>query len=149
MQWKKQQYLPLDFVHRHTEFNSLSPVVSMVVCHSVSAISKVKIKLKATLENHQEEHYFQVSNNLPTALFIFQGMKQDLDTTLFLFGRHRVSQAKRWIHVPVMKKHSLRLLESALGEEAPFSGVTGDSNCLEQTGHIMAEANPILRGEKV
>lgn len=36
-----------------------------------------------------------------------------------------------------MKVHSFEAPRSEVDGEAPLAGVTGDINCLEQTGHIL------------
>lgn len=109
----------------HTELDPLWSVPPMVMGRDVTAVSKAKItrKLhKVDLETPQEGNNFEVSNNLPAPLVTFQGIKQDLDTAVFPFELYRVSQRKRWIH----------------DEESPLAEVTGDSSCIEQTGHIVA-----------
>lgn len=84
----------------------LWPVPSAVVCHCDPVASKAKIRRKldkASLEDHQEGQYFEISDNHPSVIFMFQRTQNDLDTALFLFEQHRMNQGKRCIHIPVMK----------------------------------------------
>ena len=72
-----QQWLSFNVVLPHSKLGPLWPVPLEVVCHGVPAVSKTRITRilgKTTLENHLEIHHFEVSNNLPTVLFIFQGI---------------------------------------------------------------------------
>ena len=55
---------------------------------------------------------------------------------------------KRWVLVPIMEQHSFVAPGLAVAEEVPLILVTGNFDCLEQTGHFVAEADPILMGEE-
>lgn len=89
----------MEIVPLLTECNPLWPVLPAVVCHNDPVASKTKItrKLgKAALE---------ISDNLPSVLFIVQRIQQELNTAVFLFMQNRMNQKKRYIHLPVMKQH--------------------------------------------
>ena len=97
---------------------------------------------KAALEIHQESCHF-LSDNLPTILFIFQGIWTRSSHSCIPFWTG-VSEGERWIHVPVMKQHSFEASAWAVNKEPPLFRVKGNSNCLKQTNHIVAKAKLIL-----
>ena len=52
------------------------------------------------------------------------------------------------MHVLTMKQHGFQVPGWAVDEEPPLARVTGDSNYLKQTNHIVAEEKLILTGEE-
>ena len=49
---------------------------------------------------------------------------------------HWVSYKKGWVHIAIMKQHSLEAPGWTVNEELPLMGITDNSNCLKQTKHI-------------
>ena len=120
MQWWHQhllrfyQRLPLDIAIPHRELGPLWPVLSVIVRCSVTAVPEAKETSKFrenAMKAHQELHHFEVSNDLPSIVVIFQGTQQHLDTGVVLFEMHRVSHRERRLVVSVVKQHGFEALE--------------------------------------
>lgn len=60
-----------------------------------------------------------------------------------------MSQGKGWVYVSIMKQNDFEVLGCAVDEDVPLAGVRGNSSCLKQTRHIVAEVKTILTGENV
>lgn len=109
-----QHRLLFDGIRPHTQLSPLWPVLSVVLHHGVTVVPKAKITRKfgqATMETHQEATILKT----PTTPQPYSSYYQESNKIL----RFRL----------------IRFEDPGWAVEE--FGVTGDSSCLEKTGHIV------------